>query len=200
MKKNIMVLIFGIIVMASTYAQNPFFIIDGELQNNGFVRFATNDRRSYNSLFYQIIPNPNEDEYIYEIDLVKTSGNSFTGFGIIFCADGTNISKTSCYVLLITINQQYMVGPFINGRKTDRPMIDWKTSENLNAGYNVVNTIKIVEQSGNYIIYFNGIETDSFRGNNRIRGKMIGVYIGIGSIENELFPQFPVDVQYMPKN
>ena len=89
---------------------------------------------------------------------------------------------------------------FINGRKPNRPIIDWKESNNLNIGYKIINTIRIVERTNDIIIYFNGVETDSFRKDNRINGKKIGAYIGIGSVDNELFPQFPVDVQYIPRN
>jgi hypothetical protein len=69
----------------------------------------------------------------------------------------------------------------------------------LKAGYNVINTIRIVETSENFIIYFNEIEIDSFEKLKKITGKNIGIYVGIGSVDEELFPQVPVDVEYMQK-
>ncbi len=183
----------------------PISTIEYTLGSDGFYRYYTNDPSYYNYGFWTIFENPNDDPDVYEIECKKISGANNYGYGMIFGASDENVNLF--YSVLIDTTGWYTINKRVpNGTGfRNEPMIPndeelgrWRSSGNLNDGYNMLNTIKV--EVDEYSIYFNdsAIANYSFT-DEEPYGNRIGFYTSVSSEENEDFPNTPVDTRFRAK-
>jgi hypothetical protein len=167
--------------------------------NDGTLQYRTNDEASYDSWSHSYRQNPNVASNTYEYWVKKKSGNTTSGFGILFCVDNSESGNTSFYRFLITVNGRYVIQKRIGSTWADDP-IGWRNSPFINTGYDVYNKLRVerVDNKSNttFNIYINDNLAASFNDDNPINGNRIGLVAATSMMEREQFPYIPVDIRF----
>jgi len=167
--------------------------------NDGTLQFRTNDPASYDTWSHNYRQNPNVAANTYEYWVKKMSGNTSSGFGILFCVDSSDSNSYSYYRFFITVNGRYTIQKRTGSTWATAP-IGWGDSPFLNTGYNVYNKLRVerVDNRNNttFNIFINDNLAASFTDDNPINGNRIGLGISVGEMEREQFPYIPVDIRF----
>jgi hypothetical protein len=135
----------------------------------------------------------------YEYWVKKKSGNSTSGFGILFCVDNSNSGNTSYYRFFITVNGRFVISKRTGSTWAPDP-IGWRDSPFLNTGYDVYNKLRVerVDNKTNttFNIFINDNLAASFNDDDPINGNRIGLGASASIMEREQFPYIPVDVRF----
>jgi hypothetical protein len=204
----VMALTFGMMVIGcengtgTTEPQNlPVESKLWELGEDGFIQWYSNDPQDLDTYSRKLYDNLNETGS-YEIECKKMSGNRGWGYGMIFEASD-DVSQYYC----ITINAygSFHVIKKTSGESSSVTIKDWTVSTNLYAGYNRINSIKVVKSGTVYDIYLNGAFVYQFT-DNTVTGNKIGYIVYVGTSpgtepaeRQESFPNTPVDVRFRQK-
>jgi len=174
----------------------PISTIEWETDEDGFVRFYTNDRIHYWSNHWEFFDRSNAT--YYEIECKKISGHRDQGYGLIFGASDTDYFNFYC--LLIDIDGYYYIGKRIGNASEYEyaPIIGWTKSPRLRTGYNTLNTLKVLQSESTYTIFLNDFSHHTFDYESII-GSRLGYYVGVGDVGKESFPNKPVDVRFRQK-
>jgi hypothetical protein len=137
-----------------------------------------------------------------DVELVKSSGNAWAGYGIIFCQLDTGDPSTGESMLLVMINtqQQYSLGEVTGSRYTPYTSATWVSHAALNRGYGVVNRVTVTRDAGGlFALYLNQVQVMTFRdGRSPAPAGGGDGYLAVISPQDS-FPQIPVTVSYMEK-
>jgi hypothetical protein len=173
----------------------------------GRYQFYTNDEQFYGYVHWYFMQNPKADKDDYEIITNKLSGAPYTGYGMVFCVKNIpELEDNEYYRLLITVEGHYQINKrVVNDEGTGfrwnilvpETGNNWPGSPHLKSGYNQDNTLRVKKTGNTFTVYFNGQVERQFTDSDPIEGNgRIGFYAGIGSEENENFPNQPVDVRF----
>jgi hypothetical protein len=194
MKKIIFVLtpiiLLTIVMAACDNGSKSIETINWETDNNGWIQVYTNDSQYYNSSWSRIYDFSQTNSW--EIVCKKISGYRNIGFGMIFAAS----DASHYYRFLITIGGSYVVSKRDGDEWTT--MLDWANSTKINSGYNKENTLKVTKSGSSYSIYINGEQVNQFTDSASF-GNKIGLFASTGSVEQEDFPNTPVDIRFKVK-
>jgi len=197
-----LMLISGFIACDTETSGTDIYTIRWETGEDGFIRYSTNDPDNLYWSFWTFIDRRNAT--YYEIECKKISGHRYQGYGMIFGASDTN--GGDFYLLEIDIDGSYSIWEhtreYIDGEIYDNwiTISDWEYSDDLNRGYNTLNTLKVAESESSsgdtvYKVYLNGNQVyqigDAFKFGNRL-----GYCVNIGDKSQESFPGKPVDVRF----
>ena len=163
------------------------------LDGNGYVQFSTNNFEYYEKAWYQFFENVNKLG-IYKIECKKINGAKPYGYGMVFGA--SNNEPYSFFLLMINAEGYYCIQ-----KKNNIESIylkPWIKSDILYTGYDVVNTLEVIENESMFIVYLNGFQVYQFY-DNTIMGKRLGYYASIGNKNEESFPNNPVDIRFKQK-
>ncbi|MDR0312300.1 MAG: DUF1266 domain-containing protein [Treponema sp.] len=167
--------------------------------NDGTAQYWNNDPALYGRYSYHYMPNPNENQNVYECRVRKISGCDTSGYGILFCVDDTDRNNLSYYRLYITVNGRFTVQKRIGSTWATAP-VGWKDSSFINTGYNVNNTLWVerndTDAGALFWIYINDNLVAFFKDASPINGRKAGMSASTGDMEMELFPFIPVDVRF----
>jgi hypothetical protein len=164
------------------------------------LKVFTNDKlytwplRPSGSRFWKIMPDTLDASADLSCDLTKLSGHGKGTYGVIF----SSVDANNCLMLMIDSERNYAVIKITDGALSYmQGDDDWIYSENLFAGFNQHNRIRIKNfGGGNYKVYFNDIEETNIIDNKAPVfgwgkwGFTASVYGG------EDFPDHPVDVRF----
>ena len=194
------IVVFGFFVIdlgTSQSSRLPVSNIDWEQDGNGFIRYSTNDSQKNNSAWWQFADNTSiVDNNIYETECKKMSGSREEGYGIIFGA--SNKDNYEFYLLAINTIGKYVV--WKHTQKDGYKLIkDWAISEKINTGFNAANTLKAIKDKTTFTVFINGSQVFQFK-DSTIKGDRLAYWVEIGSENNELFPNTPVDIRFRQKN
>ena len=156
---------------------------------DGFFQYYTNESIRYNSRFEYIGGNANPNPNIYAIDVKKISGAQNKAYGMAFAA----IDPRNNYFVNITVNGHYFVGKRENNDVT--VIQDWTVSPRLRTGFNTLNTLWVSQSDSTFNIFLNDFDVFQFT-DSSITGDRISFITYIGTIEEESFPNTPVDVRF----
>ena len=164
-----------------------------ETGSDGFEQFYTNDSQYYDYYFWNLYNSINGPD-TYQIECKKLSGSNKYAYGMIFGA--SNSVNNRYYYINITVTGSFNIYKRIGDSYT---MIkDWTESDELNTGYNVINTIKVTRAGTTYTVYLNGAEVHEFT-DAPVIGNRVGYIAYVGLREHESFPNTPVDVRFRQK-
>ena len=133
------------------------------------------------------------------VNVWKTSGYLYSGFGIIFCVQNEKNFLTA----MINTQRDYTVGKVVDGNYS--PLldfgegVDWGNCDDLKAGYGLSNTIKVeYKGANNFELYLNGAYVTTFTDNYdpHFAGGYYGFIATVSPHEN--FPDDPVEVFFEP--
>lgn len=166
-------------------------------KKDGYSRFYTNDDTRYNVTFWEFLNTDTNTDFTNLTGTVKKkSGNGGDNgyYGFIFCVlDGENL-----YRVVISTEGRYCAMKRIGAYTTN--IFDWKTTPNLNQGFNVENTITVTRSAaGVFNISFNGVPTDSFTAT-ELSKNTYGPCVRIGREDEESFPNVPVEAFFKISN
>ena len=179
----------------------------------GFLQFYTNDADMCDKGFWYRYDKPDDTMGTVETQVKKISGSSLYPFGIIFCFQQTD-TEIHYYRLLIYTDGSYTLGKTVTNTLTNltNTTIIAVTNNNgaskeyiqsslLNQGYNVTNTITVVQEAtaGNFTIYFNRDKNPNPAATfteTSYKGGKYGFYASVGLPSEESFPNTPVDVRF----
>jgi hypothetical protein len=164
------------------------FLDDG----NGFRRFYADVPGYYgHGFFYYSYSSEQAPMDTVETQVKKISGSSNAGYGIVFCLQ----NNKNYYRLLIRTDGSYYVRKRVDGSLST--VISSNVSDALNVGYDTINHIKVAydDATSVFTIYFNGILETSFNDTSFSSGYS-GFYAMIGQVDQENFPDEPVDVRF----
>ena len=169
--------------------------------NDGTLRFITNNPSTYDKYTWYSVLNPNPDTVpiVYELEAKKISGNDAYEYGMLFCLDETRNSDADYYRLFINVNGGFTVQKRTDGRWAARP-VSWRNSPFLKTGFGVYNTIRI-ERTDNingadFKIFINGNLAASFFDDSPINSTNFAPVVSISIMEREQFPNIPVDIRF----
>lgn len=165
-----------------------------ELMDDGFYQFKSNNKRFYNYCFWKYWDgtNMNRNGTIIEAQVMKTSGCSNYGYGVVFgFKDFQNF-----YYFLITIEGWFTIRAVTNGQWF--PLWNWVGSAALNKGYGMINTLKVSNRfsTGTYEFYINNVHAFSTTKTNLTGENHSGFITFMGDVGDENFPYVPVDCRY----
>jgi len=169
--------------------------------NDGMLRYLTNDPGSYNRYYWEVVSNHNNDvdPNVYEMRVKKLSGEYSAGFGMIFCADDRETARPAYYNILISMNGQFAVQKRI-GTSLAATHISWRASSFLETEYGVYNTLRVERENltnGAYFrIYINGNLAATFIDTDPLNGVNFGPIVNVGFQHREQFPHIHVDVRF----
>jgi hypothetical protein len=162
---------------------------------NNFFQFYTNDTGKLDSSFWGYSTNKNTSTpETYSVELKKIAGYNNASYGMIFCtSDGGYF-----YYVLISTTGYYLIGKHVpQGHTTIK---EWAKSSALRTGYCVSNVIKAVKSESGYGIYLNNILVYNLADlDPDINGSEVGCYTQPGNLEQENFPNIPMDIRYQQK-
>lgn len=200
MKRNALRIIIMLMFSAVLFtACNPVTYlsvsrVEFEADEDGFIKFYTNDKADYKISSWALYENKNTDPNTYEIECKKMSGHDEYPYGMIFGGDVDNIFKY--YAVLISADGYYRIFKSKSEEEnSDEVIKGWKRSDALHTGYHTLNTIKVENAASTYTVYLNGIQIDQFT-DAEYSGGNIGFYVSVGSKIDESFPNKPVDVRF----
>ena len=166
--------------------------------------FATSDSAYWGPGGYTLwsLPLQVTDPFVQrEVTLVKTSGNAWAGFGVVFChADaGPGVSE-SMLLVMINTEQQYSVGEVNGSHYSPYTTPTWVTHASLAHGYGVPNAVRITrEAGGQFTLYLNEVAAMTFHdGRSPAPGGGGGGHLVVVSPQDS-FPAIPVSVTFTEK-
>ena len=148
-----------------TNLQEESSMFEKDEQNETFT-FETNDTKYLGEKGWTLwtVPNVNTSESFnpVAVEVIKESGRTEAGFGLVFCEQEIE-GKPFMLAVLINANGYYTVGKVSDGvfcHIND----GWKNSSFINKGYGIKNTISVAYDTGakNFILKINGYEITSF--------------------------------------
>jgi len=192
----LLVLAFVLATCSNGLTDLPIETIGFELHEDGFYQFYTNDPDYLGKARGIIFDNDHPNTY--EIECKKISGSRWYSYGMLFGHHETDITKY--YIIMITVDGYYFIGKNNNTKWTDITKGDegWVYSNNLKKNYNKMNSIKITKTESLYEIYFNGKKEMQFSDKDYF-GDKYGFFASIGEIDEENFPNKPVDIRFWLK-
>ncbi len=133
------------------------------------------------------------------VEVIKKSGRTEAGFGIVFCAQEIK-GKQFMLTVLINGNGYYTVGRVYNG-VFSHINEGWKNSNFINKGYGIKNTIAVTydEISRNFLLKINGYNVTEFTVSENILFKNSRSGFAVVIANNESFPNNPVKVTFENK-
>lgn len=167
--------------------------------------FSTNDRAFWGPSGYTLwaLPLPDQPTFTQrDVDLVKTSGNAWTGYGIIFCHRDTGDPSLGESMLLVMINtqQQYSLGEVTGSRYTPYTSPTWVRCAGLFKGYGVTNGVKVTRDAGGlFTLYVNQGQVMTFRDGRTPAPTGGGNGYLVVISPQDSFPQSPVSVVFTEK-
>jgi len=175
------------------------------VQQNGGYGFTTNDTAYWGPNGYTLWALPLAGQQTFtqrDVTLIKSSGNAYAGYGIIFCHYDTGNPSLGETMLVVMINtqQQYSVGEAIGSVYTPYTSATWMQSLSLTRGYGVTNDLKVKRDAdGLFHLSLNSIEAMTFHdGRTPLREGGGDGYLAVISPQDS-FPTNPVTVSYMEK-
>ena len=172
-------------------------------ERNKIFTFETNDTKylGANGWTLWTVPNVNTSESFnpVAVEVIKESGRTEAGFGLVFCEQKIE-GKPFMLAVLINANGYYTVGKVSDGvfcHIND----GWKNSNFINKGYGIKNTISVAYDTGtkNFILKINGYEITSFTVSEQISFKNSKSGFAVVIANNENFPSKPVRVTFENK-
>lgn len=185
-----------------TNLQEESSMFEKDEQNETFT-FETNDTKylGANGWTLWTVPNVNTSESFnpVAVEVIKESGRTEAGFGLVFCEQEIE-GKPFMLAVLINANGYYTVGKVSDGvfcHIND----GWKNSNFINKGYGIKNTISVAYDSGtrNFILKINGYEITSFTVSEQISFKNSRSGFAVVIANNESFPDKPVRITFENK-
>jgi hypothetical protein len=166
----------------------------------GFTQFYTNDSKYIGvegRSFWKIGELDEQPMTSYEVEVQKVSGDSYTGYGIVFCADTDDAD--SFYIFSIDCTGYYHVLQIVDEQLDSQTgiLVPWTFSEHLIKGYEKSNTVT-VEYLGDNAFGFsiNGHRIINVTDDTvpQFDGGKYGYICGVSKYED--FPNAPVDVRF----
>lgn len=185
-----------------TNLQEESSMFEKDEQNETFT-FETNDTKYLGEKGWTLwtVPNVNTSESFnpVAVEVIKESGRTEAGFGLVFCEQKIE-GKPFMLAVLINANGYYTVGKVSDGvfcHIND----GWKNSSFINKGYGIKNTISVAYDTGakNFILKINGYEITSFTVSEQISFKNSKSGFAVVIANNENFPSKPVRVTFENK-
>ena len=185
-----------------TNLQEESSMFEKDERNKTFT-FETNDTKylGANGWTLWTVPNVNTSESFnpVAVEVIKESGRTEAGFGLVFCEQEIE-GKPFMLAVLINANGYYTVGKVSDGvfcHIND----GWKNSNFINKGYGIKNTISVAYDTGtrNFILKINGYEITSFTVSEQISFKNSKSGFAVVIANNENFPSKPVRVTFENK-
>lgn len=185
-----------------TNLQEESSMFEKDEQNETFT-FETNDTKYLGEKGWTLwtVPNVNTSESFnpVAVEVIKESGRTEAGFGLVFCEQKIE-GKPFMLAVLINANGYYTVGKVSDGvfcHIND----GWKNSNFINKGYGIKNTISVAYDSGtrNFILKINGYEITSFTVSEQISFKNSRSGFAVVIANNESFPDKPVRITFENK-
>lgn len=185
-----------------TYIEEKSTMFEQEKESNVFT-FETNDTRFLKTNGYTLwtVPNVNANESFnpVAVEVIKESGRTEAGFGLVICEQKIE-GKPFMLAVLINANGYYTVGKVSDGvfcHIND----GWKNSNFINKGYGIKNTISVAYDTGakNFILKINSFEITSFTVSEQISFKNSRSGYVVVIANNESFPSKPVRVTFENK-
>jgi hypothetical protein len=164
--------------------------------------FSTNDSAFWGPNGYTLWSLPLAGQATFatrDVQLVKSSGNAWAGYGIIFCqlVTGGPSSEESMLLVMINTQQQYSLGEVSGSRYTPYTSPTWVSHSALNRGCGVVNRVTLTRDAGGlFTLYVNQVQVTTFRdGRTPVPAGGGDGYLAVISPQ-DIFPQSPVTVSY----
>ena len=185
-----------------TNLQEESTLFEKDEQNKIFT-FETNDTKYLGAKGWTLwtVPNVNTSENfnLVAVEVIKESGRTEAGFGLVFCEQEIE-GKPFMLAVLINANGYYTVGKVFDGvfcHIND----GWKNSNFINKGYGIKNTISVDYDTGtrNFILKINGYEITSFTVSEQISFKNSRSGFAVVIANNENFPGNPVRITFENK-
>ncbi len=185
-----------------TNLQEESTLFEKDEQNKIFT-FETNDTKYLGAKGWTLwtVPNVNTGESFnpVAVEVIKESGRTEAGFGLVFCEQEIE-GKPFMLAVLINANGYYTLGKVSDGvfcHIND----GWKNSNFINKGYGIKNTISVAYDTGtsNFILRINGYEITSFTVSEQISFKNSRSGFAAVVANNENFPDKPVRVTFENK-
>ena len=185
-----------------TNLQEESSMFEKDEQNETFT-FETNDTKYLGEKGWTLwtVPNVNTSESFnpVAVEVIKESGRTEAGFGLVFCEQKIE-GKPFMLAVLINANGYYTVGKVSDGvfcHIND----GWKNSNFINKGYGIKNTISVAYDTGtrNFILKINGYEITSFTVSEQISFKNSRSGFAVVIAHNENFPSKPVRITFENK-
>ena len=185
-----------------TNLQEESSMFEKDEQNETFT-FETNDTKYLGEKGWTLwtVPNVNTSESFnpVAVEVIKESGRTEAGFGLVFCEQEIE-GKPFMLAVLINANGYYTVGKVSDGvfcHIND----GWKNSNFINKGYGIKNTISVAYDTGtrNFILKINGYEITSFTVSEQISFKNSRSGFAVVIAHNENFPSKPVRITFENK-
>lgn len=185
-----------------TNLQEESTLFEKDEQNKIFT-FETNDTRYLGAKGWTLwtVPNVNASESFnpVAVEVIKESGRTEAGFGLVFCEQEIE-GKPFMLAVLINANGYYVVGKVSDGvfcHIND----GWKNSNFINKGYGIKNTISVAYDNGtrNFVLKINGYEITSFTVSEQISFKNSRSGFAVVIANNENFPGNPVRITFENK-
>lgn len=133
------------------------------------------------------------------VSMVKTSGHSDGGFGIVFCQGEHAVNgamQSVMLVVMINAEGQYIIGKVVGDVFSD--YVSWKTTQYLNRNIGAGNEIKVSyeEETGEYRLDINGNFIERFRDEDEpvLLGGKNGYAVVI--TPSDKFPETSVEVYF----
>lgn len=185
-----------------TNVQEESSMFEKDEQNKIFT-FETNDTKylGANGWTLWTVPNVNTSESFNSVavEVIKESGRTEAGFGLVFCEQKIE-GKPFMLAVLINANGYYTVGKVSDGVFCHINE-GWKNSNFINKGYGIKNTISVAYDTGtrNFILKINSYEITSFTVSEQISFKNSKSGFAVVIANNENFPGKPVRVTFENK-
>ena len=185
-----------------TSVQEESSMFEKDEQNKIFT-FETNETKYLGAKGWTLwtVPNVNTSESFnpVAVEVIKESGRTEAGFGLVFCEQKIE-GKPFMLAVLINANGYYTVGKVSDGvfcHIND----GWKNSNFINKGYGIKNTISVAYDTGtrNFILKINSYEITSFTVSEQISFKNSKSGFAVVIAHNEIFPGKPVRVTFENK-
>ena len=185
-----------------TNLQEESTLFEKDEQNKIFT-FETNDTKYLGAKGWTLwtVPNVNTSESFnpVAVEVIKESGRTEAGFGLVFCEQKIE-GKPFMLAVLINANGYYTVGKVSDGvfcHIND----GWKNSNFIKKGYGIKNTIYVAYDTGtrNFILKINGYDITSFTVSEQITFKNSRSGFAVVIANNEIFPGKPVRITFENK-
>ena len=185
-----------------TNLQEESSMFEKDEQNKTFT-FETNDTKYLGAKGWTLwtVPSVNASESFnpVAVEVIKESGRTEAGFGLVFCEQEIE-GKPFMLAVLINANGYYTVGKVSDGvccHIND----GWKNSNFINKGYGIKNTISVAYDTGtrNFILKIYGYEITSFTVSEQISFKNSRSGFAVVIAHNENFPSKPVRITFENK-
>ncbi|MGN0739535.1 MAG: hypothetical protein ACI4LX_05130 [Treponema sp.] len=180
--------------------ESSLFVQD---RQNGLFTFETCDERYLNENGWTIwsVPYVNEGESfeVLSVEMIKESGRTEAGFGIVFCAQETG-GKPFMLTVLINAGGCYTVGKVCDG-VFSHVNGGWKNSGYINRGFGIKNNAEVSYDTGkkNFLLKINGYEITEFTVPEEIAFKDSKSGFAAVIASNENFPASPVKITFEKK-